>query len=438
MTLHILPLLDANPSALPTHRRDFALDGIIINDQYKFLKKIGAGTYGLIYLVEDMATGCRYAAKMVLTDYTPTSMANASENKLAIQRTFHQYFVSHSPVKAQELDLEIIAIDGVNHSSLREIALHLRVHQHPNVVSIHGVLSLPRFAVITMMDYFPQGDLFGNIIDKQLFLRPPVHQDKQLLMKNCMLQLVEAVQYCALLGVYHCDLKPENVMVVYDPMYKRLPGSTEIVDHSELRIALIDFGLAMTSNLICCNACRGSSFYMAPERIVNFNTNKLVRSMINMDQFPTSPDATLDLNAKLFPTLAGDIWLLGVLFINITCARNPWPVANINDRHEVFANYMLQNKSILQTILPILRQFNLLLNQIFDLNPNMRILVSDLAAKIKQVDFFHDKVEYNEQLCTPPTELKSLPPTPTTSIAGKSGYKKVAVNHINGWPASII
>lgn len=430
MPLHILPLLDAKPSVLPAHRRDFALDGFVINNQYKFLKKIGAGTYGLIYLVEDTATGRRHAAKMVLTNYLPISPADASENKRAIQRTFYQYLASHSPVQAQELDLEVIARDGSSHVSLREIALHLRVHHHPNVASIHGVLNLRNFAVITMMDYFPQGDLFGNIIDNQMFVRPPVHQDKQLLMKNCILQLVEAVEYCGLQSVYHCDLKPENVMVVYDPAYHRPSGSTDIIDYNELRVSLIDFGLAITSNTICCNACRGSSFYMAPERIVNYNTNKLVRSMIDMDEFETSPDATLELNAKLFPTLAGDIWLLGVLFINITCARNPWPVANINDRQEVFSNYILQNKSILQTILPILRQFNLLLNDIFNLNPNLRILLSELATKIKQVDFFHDKVEYNAQLCTPPTELKSLPPSPATSVTGKIGYKKVAVKHV--------
>lgn len=414
MTLHILPLLDAKPSrqAAPAVRPDYSLDGHIINNRYRFIKKIGAGTYGLIYLVEDLSTQACYAAKMVLTDQQPTSHADAAENKRSIQRRFWHYFSSRSPLLAQELDLDIIARDGDQLPLLKEIALHLRVHSHANVVSIHGVLNLDRFAVVTLMEYFQQGDLFGNIIDNQMFLRPPVHQDKQLLMKNCMLQLVEVVQYCALQGVYHCDLKPENVMVEYNPMYSRPDGSTEIVDYNELRVCLIDFGLAMTSNLICCNACRGLSFYMAPERIVNFNTNKLVRTLVNMDDFEDVPNSTLALNSKFFPTLAGDIWSLGVLFINITCARNPWPVANINDRHEVFANYILQNKSILQTILPISKQFNSLLNEIFSLNPNHRISLGELAAKIVEVDFFHDKVEYNEQLCTPPTELRSRPLTP--------------------------
>lgn len=421
MTLHILPLLDAKPSKPhvppPT---DYSLNGISINNQYTFIKKIGAGTYGLIYLVEDNTTGSRYAAKMVLTDQLVSTHSDAAENKRAIQRNFHHYFSTHRPARAQELDLEIIARDGALVPFLQEIALHLKVHRHPNVVTIHGVLNLDGYAVITLMDYFEQGDLFGNIIDNQMFLRPPVHQDKQLLMKNCMLQLIEAVQYCADTGVYHCDLKPENVMVRYNPSYRR-PHNTSgsIIDYRELHVCLIDFGLAMTSNLICCNACRGSSFYMAPERIVNFNTNKLVRSLVDMDQFQTGPSATLELNAKYFPTLAGDIWSLGVLFINITCARNPWPVANINDRHEVFSSYILQNKNILQSILPILRQFNLLLNEIFNLNPSLRIPLPQLAAKIKQVDFFYDKVEYNEQLCTPPTELKSSPSSTEDKISKK-------------------
>lgn len=425
MTLHILPLLDPKPTrqTAPVLRHNYLLDGFVINNHYKFLRKIGAGTYGLIYLVKDLETGANYAAKMVLTEQHNLGHGDAAENKRAIQRSFHHYFVANSPVDAQELDLDIIARDGELCPFLREIALHLKVHQHPNVVTIHGVLNLSRFAVITLMDYFDQGDLFGNIIDKQMFLRPPVHQDKQRLMKNCMLQLIDAVNYCALQSVYHCDLKPENVMVVYNPSYVRAAG-LPLVDYSELRICLIDFGLAMTLNLICCNACRGLSFYMAPERIVNYNTNKLVRTLVDMDQFESAPGLTLELNSKYFPTLAGDIWSLGVLFINITCARNPWPVANINDRHEVFANYILHNKSILQTILPILCQFNALLNEIFHLNPNKRILLAELAKKVVAVDFFHDSVEYNEQLCTPPTELKSQPPTPAGSV-GRGKQVKV-------------
>lgn len=397
-------------------RSDFSLEGYALGENYTFVRKIGAGTYGLIYLVKNNTTNAQYAAKMVMTEPHTTSGSHdgANENKKYIQRKMYEYFLAHNPAEVQELDLELISRDGHLCPFLREIALHLKVHDHPNVVTIHKVFSLQRFAVVTLMDYFPQGDLFGNIIDNHIFLTR--EEGKQLLMKNCMLQLIEAVSYCALKGVYHCDLKPENVMVQYNPHYQRSPDNRNIVDYNEIFVSLIDFGLAMTSNLICCNACRGSSFYMAPERIVNYNTNKLVRSLIDMDQFENNEDSTLDLNAKFFPTLAGDVWSLGVLFINITCARNPWPIANINDRHEVFSNYILHNKSILQTILPILRQFNQLLNDIFCLNPNDRISLREMRHRIAKCDFYHDGPSYNEQLCTPPTELNLRPATPTDSV----------------------
>ncbi|WPK27776.1 hypothetical protein PUMCH_005176 [Australozyma saopauloensis] len=465
MSLHIVPILDSGSKPRRLRSPD-NLNGYIINNRFQLLKKIGAGTYGLIYLVHDQQTGHQYAAKMVLTTPPPPARLSTTNNKKMIEDAIHNYFYSHgtvnpppeSPqdhellckrpqtppyeqehslyfppkpaepgmhVRSNELNLEAVRRDGHACPFLREIAIHLLVHDHPNIVSIHHVLLLEKFAIVTLMDYYPQGDLFGQIIDDQIFQCPPIHQNKELLMKNCMVQLIQAITFCAEKGVYHCDMKPENVMVTYDPSYRRPQRqdngrnspltAQDIVDYSELRVSLIDFGLAMTNNLICCNACRGLSFYMAPERIVNFNTNRLVKSLVDMDEFPDNPQATSELNQKLFPTLAGDIWSLGVLFINISCSRNPWPIANINDRQEVFANYVLNDRLVLRTILPILQQFNHLLNLIFELNPNHRISLYELQDQLVKCHFFHDPVEYNEQFCTPPGELKSPVTTPCGS-----------------------
>lgn len=411
MTIDYLPLVDEDPSHPRLHNPNFSLDGFPINDHLRFVRKIGAGTYGLIYLVENVFTGRLYAAKMVLTDppVKSGSKIDVEENKKHIQRRMYTYF-SEQLQTLLELDLSMLANDAVKCPFLREIALHLRVHNHPNVVTIHKVFSLGRQAVMTLMDYYEQGDLFGNIIDNQTFTRPPAHQDKQLLMKNCMLQLVDVINYCACQGVFHCDLKPENVMVQYNRQYRRPSGiETDIVDYNELQIALTDFGLAMTSDVICCNACRGLSFYMAPERIVNYNTNALVKLLLDLSQYQTLENAALPLCAKYFPTIAGDIWLLGVLFINITCARNPWPMANINEHKEVFSTYILKDKDLLSQILPILKQFNRLLDEIFTLGPNERIPLGLLSSKIRDCNFFSDeepvhkdKAAYNDQLYTPP------------------------------------
>ena len=64
MSLHIVLLLDTDTSKRLCSPDN--LNGYIINDRFHFLKKSGAGTYGLIYLVLDKRTGAQYAAKMVL------------------------------------------------------------------------------------------------------------------------------------------------------------------------------------------------------------------------------------------------------------------------------------------------------------------------------------------------------------------------------------
>ncbi|KAI5953616.1 SKS1 [Candida jiufengensis] len=399
---------------------NYMLDGFMFNNQYKFVKKIGAGTYGLIYLVENIFTKERFAAKMLLkqpplklNEYSNTHASSSSHSsssnsshsssltKSLIQQQFYNYFANQIIPNPTKLNLQELKSQTIQDCPyLSEISLHLKVHNHPNIITIHDVYQLnSNFAIVIMMDYFEQGDLFGNIIDKQIFQN---HQNKQILMKNAMLQLIDGVEYCNQKSVYHCDLKPENIMVRYNPNYKRTNNNSNIIDYNELHLVLIDFGLAMESKSICCNSCRGSSFYMAPERTTNYNTNKIIRSMIDMSQYPSikynqqSNQQTNESNCKYLPTLAGDIWSLGILFINITCSRNPWPIASFNESshnnsNDVFTNYILQNdKKILASILPISSQFNQLLNKIFKLNPNDRIDLINLYNEILKCDFFKD------------------------------------------------
>ena len=77
------------------------------------------------------------------------------------------------------------------------------------------------------MDYCPDGDLFGQILHKRRYLG----QDD--LIKHVFLQLLDAVDYCHLLGIYHRDLKPENVLCF----------------NAGLRLVITDFGLATTEKV---------------------------------------------------------------------------------------------------------------------------------------------------------------------------------------------
>mmetsp|Transcript_7795 Transcript_7795/g.7726 ORF Transcript_7795/g.7726 Transcript_7795/m.7726 type:complete len:418 (+) Transcript_7795:25-1278(+) len=406
MTLSILPQFNFKPPICAGHgppynatvNPEMLLDGFYLSERLQLKHKIGAGTYGLIYLVEDLMTGQQFAAKMILTE-TPSKVVGSSveENKRKIKKVLFDYFKSNQRVNSNELNLDYIRNEGLKCSFLREIALHLRVHQHPNVITIHKVISLDNIAVAIIMDYYEQGDLFDNIVEKRIFTYPPYYQDKQTLMKNVMLQLIDAINFCKNQGIYHCDLKPENIMIRYQKNFRRT--SKRIIDYNEVQVVLIDFGLAMDSDIICCNTRRGSSFYMAPERITNYTTSDFIKERVDLDQY-TSIKSDNPSSAKYFPTLAGDIWSLGVLFLNITCAKNPWPSASI-EKHNgstVFQSY-LNDEKVLSSIFTISINFNSILARIFKLNPTDRISLEALVYEIAGCDLFNNVRAY--QLPTP-------------------------------------
>lgn len=424
MPLTIVPIFDDSTSGINNtdthnltstmHHHSMSLDGCYINGNIKFIKKIGAGTFGLIYLVEDTLTHTLFAAKMILKKPPKNSNGTKSQdialNKKYIQEQLFWYFhdkqdASPKNITADELPLEFLKTQCGDCTFLREISSHLQVHEHPNVTTVYKVLNLSKMAVVILMDYCPQGDLFHNIIDNQIFVSTSDYDkiDKQLLMKNVILQLIDVIKYCELKSIFHCDLKPENIMVNFNPQYKRSSHSkSQIVDYNEIQVMLIDFGLAMDNPLVCCNVCRGSSFYMAPERITNYTGSNLIKSLVDLNKYQSVEmcDSTHCNSNKYFPTIAGDIWSLAVLFINITCSRNPWPIASIeslNDK-QVFHNYILgNNPSILREILPISKQFNELLSKIFVMDPSSRLPLADIEKEIRKIDFFYDELLEREE-----------------------------------------
>ncbi|CAH6722015.1 serine/threonine-protein kinase Vhs1p [[Candida] jaroonii] len=395
MTLHVLPIIENDFNKTPIvpnfkFNPNKTLNGLYLNENYQFVKKIGAGTYGLIYLVRDVLTDKKYAAKIILKEQVGTLHQRDIENykKFICEKIYYEFI--NKRITLEELNLDLIRDNGNNISYLKELSIHLKVHQHPNVVTIHKVYNFD-VGIITLMDYYEQGDLFKNIVDNQIF------DDNVLMMKNCILQIINIINYMKQCNVYHCDLKPENIMVRYNLNYQRNEND-DIINFKELQIGIIDFGLSIEDSLICCNSCRGSSFYMAPERIVNYTKNDYIHSIMDLNEYSKRED-----DLMYFPTLKGDIWSIGILIINITCARNPWPNSSIvPNNNDVFQTYIYNNKSILKKILPISMEFNSLLNKIFKLNPNERVDLKQLYNDIINVDFFHDR------LLTPPESPRSI------------------------------
>lgn len=175
--------------------------GHILADRIQLKGILGAGAYGVVYTALDVHTNTPYAVKAL--------------NKVGLdrrQRKFQQ----------------------------REIELHHRASQHPNVVSMVKILDSPDCTYV-VLEYCEHGDLFTNITDKGHYV------GNDLLARSAFLQILDAVEYCHSLGIYHRDLKPENVLVTDN-------GTT---------VKLADFGLATTDYLSSDFGC-GSTFYMSP------------------------------------------------------------------------------------------------------------------------------------------------------------------------------
>jgi hypothetical protein len=103
------------------------------------------------------------------------------------------------------------AVKALNKTSahLREykesISFHYSASAHPNIISLIRILDYDRY-LYTVMPYYPEGDLFDSITQS----RRTFDDDS---IRNTFLQLLDAVEHCHRLGVYHLDLKLEHILV---------------------------------------------------------------------------------------------------------------------------------------------------------------------------------------------------------------------------------
>ncbi|XP_030974157.1 CBL-interacting serine/threonine-protein kinase 1 [Quercus lobata] len=128
----------------------------------------------------------------------------------------------------------------------REIAT-LKVLKHPNVVRLHEVLA-SKTKIYMVLEYVTGGELFDRIASKG-----KLKEDEG---RKLFQQLIDAVSYCHTKGVFHRDLKLENVLV-------DAKGNIKISDFglSALPQHFRDDGLLHTT-------C-GSPNYVAPEILAN-------------------------------------------------------------------------------------------------------------------------------------------------------------------------
>ncbi|ODQ82289.1 hypothetical protein BABINDRAFT_164100 [Babjeviella inositovora NRRL Y-12698] len=407
---------------------------IIIGNHLQLIKRIGTGGYGAVYLVADLKSGQQYAVKIVLQENatqvstkpkSKESTAHEIEKQLLASATHTR--LSGSGVSSASslfsnayngedityhIPVQTLSLHGISRYSgpspiLKEVSLQLKVHAHPNVLTIHHVYE-SRFNVFIVMDYYPEGDLFAAIVDNQRYV------NDSSLVKSVFKQLCDALIFCHLQSIYHCDVKPENILI---------SGRGE-------RVVLADFGLAISTAFVDSSICCGSSYYMAPERVMHglsASSSALVSrssSVTSLDDYHRSP--------QRYPTALGDIWSLTVILVNLTCIRNPWLQAHsLHD--ETFKAFLANPMEVLRNILPISVEFALLLIRLFQLDPFKRIPLKVLQKEVLDLRSMHELGPMS--LCLPYYDVEDWNIQPYPSDPSESLFASSLCSSVNPFDA---
>lgn len=135
-------------------------DSAALGRKYTFVKEVGRGRFGTVFIVQHTASEKQYACKVVSK------------------------------------------IDGDVENLRREIGL-LCMLDHPNIIRLYETFE-DMDSVYLLMELTQSGDLFD------LIKRGPVSERSS---KHYTRQLLSALAYCHAYGVAHMDIKAENVLV---------------------------------------------------------------------------------------------------------------------------------------------------------------------------------------------------------------------------------
>src|SRR6201987_2548358 len=244
-------------------------------EHYEVIRKLGAGGSGVVYLANDT--------------------------------------LLMRPVVLKILKRGALTIEQMRTTVLRESRLASAI-EHPNVCAIYEVGESGGEAYI-VMQYVP-----GQSLD-QLIARGPARPQ---LVLSVGIQVADGLQAAHALGIFHRDLKPQNVMLTEG-------GLVKILDFGlARRLAPEDAGfdpgkpaLKKDASLAATYTARGGTIrYMAPEQFVTGHSS-----------------------------VQSDVWALGVILYELVSGRHPFSRPDAEDFQAIRA-IQFSEPSDLSAILP--------------------------------------------------------------------------------------
>ncbi|XP_059625225.1 CBL-interacting protein kinase 2 [Cornus florida] len=262
--------------------------GSVLMQRYELGRLLGQGTFAKVYYARSLKTGQNVAIKVIDKEKVP----------------------------------RVGLIDQIK----REISV-MRLVRHPNIVQLYEVMAT-KTKIYFVMEFARGGELYNKVSRGKL---------KENVARKYFQQLIKAVDFCHSRGVYHRDLKLENLL---------------LDENDNLKVS--DFGLSTLAESkhhdgLFHTAC-GTPAYVAPEVI----------------------------GRKGYDGAKADIWSCGVILFILLAGYSPFNDSNLMEMYRKIGKAEFKCPSWFPA------EVRRLLSRILDPNPHTRISIT----KIKENSWF--------------------------------------------------
>jgi len=178
--------------------------------------------------------------------------------------------------KGEEFALKKINIDNID---LIEIDTLIRF-KHSNIIQSVEVISSNLYLYIILP--YAMKSLYD--------LSNDIHNIDDSLKNDWMIQLISGVKFLHKYGLYHCDIKPQNILIFGDQ-----------------QLMLTDFGISLL-NINTDGGCLQTSTYRSPEMMYFYNKD----AVINQSNIS---ETSLDHFTQIIDNSKTDYWAIGCILI---------------------------------------------------------------------------------------------------------------------------
>jgi len=265
-------------------------------EHYEILRRLGAGGSGVVYLANDTL----------------------------LQR----------PVVLKILRAGLLSAQQMRSTVLREARLASAI-EHPNVCGIYEVGETGDEGYI-VMQYVP-----GQSLD-QLIARGPASPQ---LVLSVGIQIADGLQAAHALGIFHRDLKPQNVMLTDGGLVKILDfGLARRLRPEDAGFDPSKPGLAKDASMAATYTARGGTIrYMAPEQFVTGQSS-----------------------------VQSDVWALGVILYELASGRHPFSRPDAEDFQAIRAIQFSDPTDLSEIVPDISAELKSVISTCLEKNPASR------------------------------------------------------------------